>query len=117
MAIDYMRMRATAKRLLTENGTVYKGVRPGTVERIDGEEIVLPETPISIVGVKTEYKPYEIDGKNIVSGDTRIVATADTVVKIGDIFTIDGAQWRVEKPWPVKPAMLVICYRIQLRGV
>lgn len=117
MAIDYMRMRATAKRLLTENGTVFNGVRPGTVERVDGEEVVTQDMPLKIIGVLTEYKPFEIDGKAIMTGDTRIVATADTVIKVGDIFTIDGVNWRVEKPWPVKPAMLVICYRVQLRGV
>ncbi len=117
MAIDYLKMRATAKRLLTENGTQYSGVRPGGVQRIDGEEVQIPDTAISIIGVDTAYKPFEIDGKLIMSGDRRIVATADNEVRTGDIFDIDGQRWRVENPWPVKPAMLVICYKIQLRGV
>lgn len=117
MAINYLRMRATAKRLLTENGTKFTGNRPGGIVRIDGEEVEIPDTPITIAGVQTEYKPHEIDGKNILSGDKRIVATADVEVKTGDIFVLDGQNWRVEDPHPVKPAMLVLCYRVQLRGV
>ena len=117
MAIDYLRMRATAKRLLTQNGTQFTGTRPGGIQRIDGEEVELPPTTISIIGVQTAYKPQEIDGKVILSGDKQIVATADAEVRVGDVFEIDGQRWRVENPWPVKPAMLVICYKVQLRGV
>lgn len=117
MAIDYLRMRATAKRLLSQNGTKFSGVRPGGVVRIDGEEVEIPDLSITITGVQTAYKPYEIAGKNILSGDKQIVATADVEVKTGDLFMLDGQNWRVENPWPVKPAMLVLCYRLQLRGV
>lgn len=117
MAIDYLRMRATAKRLLTQNGAQFTGLRPGGVQRIDGEEVQIPDSIISIVGVQTAYKPQEIDGKLILSGDKQIVATADVEVRVGDVFEIDGQRWRVENPWPVKPAMLVICYKVQLRGV
>lgn len=117
MAINYLRMRATAKRLLTQNGTVFSGVRPGGVIRIDGEEVEVPDMVLSVTGVQTEYKPFEIDGKTILTGDRQIVCTADTEIKTGDLFTVDGQRWRVENPWPVKPAMLVLCYRVQLRGV
>ena len=117
MAINYLKMRATSKRLLTENGTSYSGVRPGGVERVDGEEVITPDVALRIVGVQTAYKPSEIDGKTILTGDKQIVATADNEVRVGDLFDIDGQRWRVENPWPVKPAMLVICYKVQLRGV
>lgn len=117
MSIDYMRMRATAKRLLSQKGTQFTGVRPGRVQRIDGEEVETSDTAINIVGVQTAYKPHEIDGKTILTGDKQIVATADIEVRTGDIFTMDGQRWRVENPWPVKPGMLVLCYKIQLRGV
>ncbi len=117
MAINYLRMRATTKRLLTENGTVFNGVRPGGVIRVDGEEVETPDTPIAVTGVQTAYKPFEIDGKTILTGDRQIVCTADVEIHTGDVFTIDGQRWRVENPWPVKPAMLVLCYRVQLRGV
>lgn len=117
MAINYQRMRATAKRLLTENGTKYTGVRPGGIQRIEGEEVEIPDTVLNIIGVQTEYKPVEIDGKVILTGDKQIVSTADNEVRVGDLFDIDGQRWRVENPWPVKPAMLVLCYKVQLRGV
>ncbi len=117
MAFNYFRMKRTAKRLLTQSGTVFNGVRPGGVVRQDGEEVVIPDTEISVVGVQTLYKPFEIDGKTILTGDRQIVCTADNEVKTGDLFTIDGQRWRVENPWPVKPADVVICYKVQLRGV
>lgn len=117
MAINYQRIRASAKRMLTQNGTKFSGYRPGKIERVDGEEVETPDTVMSIIGVQTSYKPHEIDGKTILTGDRQIVSTADTEVKTGDFFVIDGQRWRVENPWPVKPAALLICYRIQLRGV
>lgn len=117
MAFNYLRQRRTAKRLLTQNGTVFNGIRPGSIIRQDGEETVTPDVAINITGVQTSYKPFEIDGKTILTGDRQIVATADNEVKTGDIFIIDGQRWRVENPWPVKPADVVICYKAQLRGV
>lgn len=117
MAINYQRMRATAKRLLTQNGTQFTGIRPGTVTRVNGEEVSVPDTALKITGVDTEYKPHEIDGKTILTGDKQIVATADVPVMVGDVFDIDGQRWRVENPWPVKPATLLLCYKLQLRGV
>lgn len=117
MAIDYQRMRATATRLLTENGLKYSAVRPSGVSRVDGEEVRTPETLLTLTGVLVSYKPQQIDGKNILSGDQQLTVTAATPVKTGDIVYIDGSRCRVVNPWPVKPAMLVLCYKLQLRGV
>lgn len=117
MAINYLAMRATATRLLKENGTKIEGVRPGSVERIDGEEVITDDTTIKIIGVKTEYKPHQIDGKNILSGDVQLTCTYETPVQVGDVFDIDGQRWRVENPWPSKPASILLCYKLQLRGV
>lgn len=117
MAINYARSRATTVRLLKENGVVFTGYRPGGVRRVNGVETVEPDTPLYVTGVQTAYKPHEIDGKNILSGDKQIVATHQTAVQTGDILLIDGQKWRVENPWPVKPGAVLICYRLQLRGV
>lgn len=117
MAIDYLKMRQTATRLLTANGAQYSAVRPGGVERVDGEEVISPPAEFTITGVLVSYKPAQIDGKNILTGDQQLTATAAIPVHVGDIVVIDGQQCRVVNPWPVKPAVLVLCYKLQLRGV
>ncbi|ELY5803495.1 hypothetical protein SNN69_002879 [Cronobacter sakazakii] len=116
MAVNYQRMRATARRLLGSNGTTWKVIRPGGVEVIAGVEHVRPETCFDAVGVRSDYKPAEVDGTLIIGGDVRIVFTADQALLVGDLVDIDGTQYRIVNPNPVKPADLVLCYRAQLRA-
>lgn len=116
MPISYPRMRATAKRLLTGNGTIWKVTRPGKVEVIAGVEHARPDTHFDAIGVRSDYKPAEVDGSLIIGGDVRIVFTADQVLLVGDLVDIDGKPYRIVNPNPVKPADLVLCYRAQLRA-
>ncbi|WP_133623022.1 hypothetical protein [Erwinia sp. LJJL01] len=116
MAINYSRMRATAKRLLTENGMKYGVTRKGGISVVAGREVHQPDVEFTATGVRTEYVPEEIDGKNILAGDVRVVFSADAELAIGDLVEIDGKQYRIIKPNPVKPAALVLCYRAQLRA-
>lgn len=116
MPINYQRMRATAKRLISGNGTTWQITRPGKVEVIAGVEHVQPEQQLTAVGVRTDYQPSEVDGKLIQGGDVRIVFTADAPLMIGDLVDIDGTAYRIENPNPVKPGNLVLCYRAQLRA-
>ncbi|WP_336286263.1 hypothetical protein [Cronobacter dublinensis] len=116
MPISYPRMRATAKKLLTGNGTTWKITRPGGVEVIAGVEHARPEIRFDAVGVRSDYKPAEVDGTLIIGGDVRIVFTADQELLVGDLVDIDGTQYRIVNPNPVKPADLVLCYRAQLRA-
>lgn len=116
MPISYPRMRNTAKRLLTGNGKSWDVTRPGTIEVIGGVEHETPAVTFTAIGVRTDYRPGEIDGTVIQNGDVRIVFTADAELKIGDLVDVDGTQYRIEKPNPVKPADLLLCYRAQLRA-
>ncbi|WP_333893343.1 hypothetical protein [Atlantibacter subterraneus] len=117
MPIDYRRMRATATRLLTENGKTYQLTRGGgTVRDQFGKEVTTPTVTATVTGVITEYAPREIDGSLIVTGDRRMAATAETEVRIDDRIEIDGKKWRVVQPNPVKPADVLISYNIQLRA-
>ena len=116
MPINYPRMRATARRLISGNGTTWSITRPGKVEVIAGVEHVQPEQQLTAVGVRTDYQPAEVDGELIQGGDVRIVFTDETPLMIGDLVDIDGSAFRVVKPNPVKPASLVLCYRAQLRA-
>jgi len=116
MAINYTRMRDTSLRLLTANGITYDVTRKGGIRMVGGKEIHDPDLNFTATGVRTEYKPEEIDGKLILSGDVRVVFTADAELAIGDLVDVDGKRHRIVKPNPVKPAALVLCYRAQLRA-
>lgn len=116
MAINYPRMRATSTRLLKENGMEFPVKRKGTVTVIGGIEHREPDKTFTAVGVRTDYKPGEIDGTVIINGDVRIVFTADPELRTGDMVDLEGKWYRVVQPNPVKPAHLVLCYRAQLRA-
>lgn len=116
MPIDYRRMRATATRLLTENGKTYPLTRGGTTTRDQfGKEVITPAVTGTVTGVITEYSSREIDGSLIATGDKKLAATYETEVRIGDHIEIDGKTWRVVQPNPIKPADVLISYNIQLR--
>lgn len=116
MPISYPRMRATARRMISSNGTTWQITRPGKVEVIAGVEHMQPEQQLTAVGVRTDYQPAEVDDKLIKAGDLRIVFTDETLLKIGDLVDIDGTPYRIVKPNPVQPTGLVLCYRAQLRA-
>lgn len=116
MAINYLRTRATATRLITENGAAYQLSRGGGVELIGGIEVDIPLEAHTIIGVISSYSPSEIDGTLIQNGDVKMSATADIEIRIGDLIMVDGKKHRVIKPNPVKPAALLICYKPQLRA-
>lgn len=116
MAIDYRRMKATATRLITENGTSYDITRKGSVSVVGGIEHHDDELLFNAIGVKTDYQLSEIDGTNILNGDIQIAFTADADLAIGDRVDVDGIKYRIVKPNPVKPATILICYKAQLRA-
>ncbi|HFV9215007.1 TPA: hypothetical protein ACIAHZ_004393 [Enterobacter roggenkampii] len=116
MAINYQRMQATTTRMLKQNGIAHNVTRKGTLIVIGGVEHRSEDIQFIATGVKTDYAPGEIDGTVIENGDIRIVFTAEKEIKIGDVVDIDGTAYRVVKPNPVKPAVLVLCYKAQLRA-
>lgn len=115
MAINYTRMKATSTRLLIENGAQYSVKRKGRVTVSGGIEHHEPDEAFTAVGVRTDYKPGEIDGTVILNGDVRIVFTADVGLRTGDMVDVDGKWYRIERPNPIKPGKLLLCYRAQLR--
>lgn len=116
MAINYSRMRATAKRLLSENGMHYAVTRKGSIKVVAGKEVREADLSFTATGVRTEYDPREIDGSNIQAGDVAITFTWDEELRIGDLVEVDGKPHRIVHPHPVKPGPVVICYRVQLRA-
>lgn len=116
MAKFYSRMKGRADRLLPKYGAAYQVTRKGKIIIVAGKETKEPDSTFAANGVKTEYSPGEIDGTVIKNGDIRIVFCAEPEIKIGDMVSVDGVQLRVVKPNPVKPADLLLCYRVQLRA-
>lgn len=116
MAIDYCRMRATATRLLKENGAEHPFTRGATVSREAGKEVRQAEQNGTVIGVITEYKPSEIDGSLILGGDVLLVATYETEIRVDDRIEVNGKKYRVVHPHPVMPGPILICYRAQLRA-
>ena len=110
MAIDYQRMQASTTRMLRQNGATYNVTRKGSVTVIGGIEHKTEAVRFTAVGVKTAY------GTVIVNGDVQIVFTSEQEIEIGDVVDIDGTAYRVVKPNPAKPAVLVLCYKAQLRA-
>lgn len=113
----YQRGQSTALRMLKKYGASYQAKRDGKHWVDDeGQERFEPETLFSVVGVKTQYKPYEIDGTLILSTDIKMILPPDIDIQKGDKVLVDGVWLRVHEPNPVKPADIVICYQSQLRA-
>ncbi|WP_231398221.1 hypothetical protein [Photorhabdus temperata] len=111
----YPRMRKTADKLIKKYGMEFELLRKGKIKVINGIEHYEPDRSFKPIGIKTDYKANEIDGKLILAGDIRIVFTGETEIKLGDIVTVDNDKYRVVNNNPSKPAETLICYRAQLR--
>lgn len=117
MAKFYLRARNTALKLLSKYGVEFAVMRKGGVfVDENGKEHVQLDGRFDTVGVRKDYQLNEIDGSLIQAGDIRIVFAPDKEIRIGDLVKIDGKDYRVQKPNPVKPANTVLCYQAQLRG-
>ncbi|NBM98613.1 hypothetical protein F9282_07355 [Proteus terrae subsp. cibarius] len=114
----YQRGQSTALRMLKKYGISYQVKRDGKhwVDDETGEEHFEPETLFSAIGVKTQYKPHEIDGTLILSTDIKMILPPGIDIQKGDKVLVDGVWLRIHEPNPVKPADIVICYQSQLRA-
>jgi hypothetical protein len=115
MAFNYSKLLKTANKLITNFGAPVTVRRPGGVERINGNEVITPESSFQIVGVLTEYKAHEIDGSRVLVGDMKFLAKADPAVAVGDILDVRGGK-RVVNAYPLAPAGMSLLFEIQLRG-
>ena len=111
----YERSFNTALKLLSKYGMEYSVLRKGKVSIVNGKEVITKNQNFTTIGIKTNYNPIEIDGTVIQSGDIQMVFSADVELKINDIVTIDGEEYLIKQPNPVKPADVLICYKAQLR--
>ena len=66
-------------------------------------------------GVIVNYKLSEINGKSILAGDKKMVFVTSDEMYSGMTVELDGINWEVTDPSPVKPADVVLCYNLNLR--
>lgn len=116
MAINYAQMRATAKRLLGDNGRMYTITRKGKLERVAGVEQRQPEVTFGCVGVVTQFDPREVDGKTIQTGDLKLICVPENELLVGDLITHNSTLYRVEHPNPVAPGAVIIVNKAVLRA-
>jgi len=114
--MDYAKTRDRATKQITKFGRELPLTRGGTKQVVGGKEVTTPLEKHTVIGVVTSYKPSEIDGSRILTGDVKLAATAETEIRVGDSLMIDGKKYRVVLPGPVKPADILISYIAQLRA-
>lgn len=113
---NYTGLKRKVNPLIKKYGMTVKVTRPGAVDRVDGEEVVIPPTSFDVIGLREEYKPSEIDGTRIVAGDVKFLCQAVKPVQIGDLISLNGTDYRVVNPNPLQPAGTTMLFQLQLRG-
>lgn len=113
---DYAGLKRKVNPLIKKFGMTVTVTRPGSVDRVDGNEIVIPPTSFDIIGLREEYKPREIDGTRIIAGDVKFLCQAAEQVQVGDLVNLNNTDYRVINPTPLQPAGTTMLFQLQLRG-
>lgn len=114
--VNYAGLKRKVNQLIKKYGMTTKVMRPGTVDRVDGDEVVIPPTSFDVIGLREEYKPSEIDGTRIVAGDVKFLCQAVKPVQVGDLVSLNNTDYRVINPNPLQPAGQTMLFQLQLRG-
>jgi hypothetical protein len=117
MAIDYVRMAATATRLLTENGKASVFIRATPTASSDPVAgTVTPGTAVdtSVAAVEIKYNEAYQPGALIQAGD-RMYAL-DAAPGLEDALLIDAALWEIVQVWPKKPGDTLVAAFAQVRA-
>jgi hypothetical protein len=118
--VDYVKLAATAERLITKNGRpisiVSKGALVDPAKPWDGTADGVSE---NVSGVFTNYSRREVDGTKIQENDKRLFVPAQNLT--ADILTahkvIDGTiTYQVVDVRVVQPGPITIGYELQVRS-
>lgn len=113
----YSDLAATARTLLETYGQAV------TITRTTGETID-PVTGDVTAGTDTEYTPNGvlrpfpnelIDETRITSSDRELVLDDTVEPLMGDLVTIDGEDWNIQRIIGTKPAGTALVWRVQVR--
>lgn len=113
---NYAGLKRKVNPRIKKFGMTVTVTRPGSVDRVDGEEVVIPPTSFDVIGLREEYKPSEIDGTCIVAGDVKFLCQAVEQLRVGDLVNLNGTDYRVVNPNPLQPAGTTMLFQLQLRG-
>lgn len=113
----YDNMATTALKLLTSKGqtvTFSREVSSGFDPALGID--TTSTTTFTGKAAHLNYKNSEIDGTQVIKGDSRLILEATaTVPLVSDTVTVDSIVWRVMDVEPVSPAGTVVIYKIQVR--
>lgn len=113
---NYAGLKRKVNPLIKKYGMTFKVTRPGSVDRVAGEEVVIPSTSFDVIGIREEYKPSEIDGTRVIAGDVKFLCQASEQVQVGDLVNLNNTDYRVINPNPLQPAGTTMLFQLQLRG-
>ena len=112
VAIKLIKKFGAIIQLIKENRTVADPAKPHR-----GNDT--PDTTVSVLGAITAFEDEEVDGDTIRRGD---LGCWIGVVVGQDISTFDfcidngGTRFKIEDVLTIKPAAVVVAYRLQLRA-
>lgn len=89
----------------------------GSVQIVNGVEVEVAGGVALVKGLVREIANRDIDGDYIQFGDKRGIFTSQVPILQGYRIVVDGEQFVVTDPRPVKPTGTVVAYRPILRRV
>jgi hypothetical protein len=131
MALNYTQFRATAERLIEENGRTITLVRKDQGNPVDPTEpwrasTNAAEITFDVLGVFIEFEKDEVDGTIVMRGDKRVLVAAKSVTdEGGSAANLDiedysdvldgGTRYRIITSSVIEPGDTRIMYDLQVR--
>lgn len=129
MAINYTRMRATAERLVEENGRTLQLVRKDQGNPVDPTKpwrssTEAAEITVDVIGVVTEFEKEEVDGTLVLRTDKMALVAAKSVsdaapsnlnIEEYDALLDGATRYRIIHPEVIEPGNQRILYILQVR--
>lgn len=115
---DYVRLAATAQRLITKAGIPITLGRKSAGDYNPAEGEVLDPAVKSAAGVamRDQFRLAETDGERIRTGDVSLYVSISGVAPApGDSITMLGESWLVVDCKPLQPGAIVLLYEVQAR--
>jgi hypothetical protein len=128
--INYTRMRATAERLIGENGRTMTFTKLGSTP-VDPaepwrEDTGADDTAIPVIVLETEFENEDIDGQLVRRGDKKMLVAAsaletaapsgaDTDLEDYDQLLDGTTEWKIERVIPTRPGDPRVIYEVHVR--
>jgi hypothetical protein len=117
VAFDYVKMAATALKLLERFGgdVVFAREIGGSINPITGAIVAGTDASVTTTGLLKKYPDKMIDGTRILTGDRELVLSNEQEPLPSDKPIIAGEEWSIVEINTAKPFDTVIVYFCQLR--